>query len=311
MKNRLLRIVAILLLVCAVLPLTASAWESVDVTHPCSLALTYSKNEDVFPDQLIQVHRVAEIYADGSYALTEPFNTYPVNIQRIQSKEDWKKAADTLAAYIAADQIQPTAKHETDQNGNVMFSNLETGIYLVLGLNVKNDKGTYQFENFCVFLPTPVEDGTLDYDVSAKPKSSFTPKPQEPEQTEYKVTKLWKDSGVQSKRPTKVTVDILKDGTVQETVTLNSGNNWTYSWKAPADGATWTVVEKDVPDEYTVVITNSGTSFTITNSRSPSGGNTPPAKTGDTFPLRTWLLVMNVSGMLLIVLGLAAKRRRG
>lgn len=305
MKNRLLRILAALLLLCAVLPLTASAWETVDVDRKCSLTIRYSSD---FSGQEIQIYRVAEIYADGSFELVVPFSEFQVDIQGISSQMEWQRAADTLASNAIADQIPPTAKVLTDANGDAVFSQLQTGIYLVQGLVSQKESGTYRFKNFCVFVPTPLDDGTLNYDVTAIPKP---PEAQKPEDREYQVTKLWKDTGFQSKRPSKVTVDILKDGSVQETVTLNSGNNWTYCWKAPADGGVWTVVEKDVPDEYTVVITDSGTSFTITNSRTSSGGSTQPGKTGDTFSLRTWLLVMNLSGMLLVLLGMGYKRKRG
>lgn len=312
MKKRFLTVLAIYFLLCSVLvPLPARA-AGVNLAEKCSLELDYSNNGVGFADLEVKIFRVAEFSADGSYALRAPFDGFPVRIHGITSQKEWRDAANTLAAYIAAEKI-PAAKTEiTDETGTVAFSGLETGIYLVLGIDGETDEGTYHFENFCVFLPTPQPDGSQNYHVVAKPKSSFAPKPGEPGEVEFQVVKLWKDAGNQDKRPTGITVDILKNGVVQETVRLDADNNWTYTWTAPEGEDIWTVVEKDVPDAYTVVIGVSGTTFTLTNSRPTPpkpGGGTPT--TGDTFPLRPWLTAMCLSGIGLMAFGILFKRKRG
>ena len=186
------------------------------------------------------------------------------------------------------------------------FTQLQTGLYLILGASAENSSGTYEFENFMVFLPNSEENNRLNYDVVAKPKANFKPKPEE-EYLEYRVIKLWKDLGNSLQRPQSVTVAISKDGVLQEEVTLHAGNNWSYFWRAPNDNSRWTVVEKNVPDGYSVIITASGTTFSITNSR-PAPGGAPP-QMGDAFPLMGYILLMSLSGLFLMMLGIWRKRK--
>lgn len=307
MRKPAYRLLALLLLLCLTLqPLTAHA--AVDTARECSLELDYSSNGTGFGSLDIRIYRIADIYADGSFSLTAPFDDLPVKIHGITSQREWRDTANTLAAYIISRNIQPTATQKTDASGKARFSDLNAGIYLVLEVAATTSTHTYRFENFCIFLPTPLSDGTQDYDISAKPKSTVTPNAEQPEEVTYQVVKLWKDPGNSSQRPKSITVDILKDGAVHETVRLNADNNWTYSWTVPEGSGSWSVVEKDVPKAYTVVITSSGTTFTITNTR--PAPNVDPPKTGDTFALRPWLTVMALSGLLLAACGILQKRKR-
>lgn len=308
MRKQLIRVLIMLILISVTLhPLDAFAAETVDLTRKGSLELDYSTYGDGFSGLEIRIFRVAEMYADGGYGLIAPFDRLPMKIHGITSQREWQDAANTFASYITAQQIQPSKTVLTDRTGKVSFQELQTGIYLVMGVTAEKNNAVYKFENFCVFLPRPQSDGTYDYDLEAKPKSSVTQKPEKPEETKYRVVKLWKDTGIRNQRPKSVTVSILKNGRVQETVLLNADNDWTYSWSAPAGKDVWAVVEKDVPDSYTVVIRESGNIFTITNFRPAPEGQ--PPKTGDTFALRQWLTVMSLSGMLLIAIGILQKRK--
>ena len=297
-------IFAVLMLFCTLLqPLSASA-AAVDVNRECSLELEYSSEGMGFADLNIQIFRIAQMYTDGYCTLLPPFSSLPVRITGVSSQKEWRDTANTLAGYIAAQQLSPTASAVTDADGKVRFSGLQTGIYLVTAVNATSGKETYYFENFCVFLPRPMEDNSLMYDISAKPK--FTKDVGIDEIVTYQVTKLWKDSG--NGRPDAVSVEIYKDGQLAETVVLNNDNMWTHTWTAPDRSNIWTVVEKDVPAGYTVVVTSSGDCFTVTNSVIHIPPQENP-KMGDSFPLNTWIAVMAISGMLLILLGILAKRK--
>ena len=94
------------------------------------------------------------------------------------------------------------------------------------------------------------------------------------EETEAKVTKVWDDKNNQDGyRPEEVTVNLLADGVVKDTVKLNEENSWTYSWaklakKASGKDIDYTVTE-DAVAEYTTQITKAedGTfTYTVTNS---------------------------------------------
>lgn len=83
--------------------------------------------------------------------------------------------------------------------------------------------------------------------------------------TDKKVVKIWDDSGNTDKRPSGIVVELLKNGVVYDTVTLNEANNWSYHWTELDPEAKWSVREKYIPDGYTATITESGNTFVITN----------------------------------------------
>ena len=91
---------------------------------------------------------------------------------------------------------------------------------------------------------------------------------------EVKVTKVWDDSDNQDgKRPDDVTVNLLADGRIIDTVTLSEENSWTYTWtnldKYNGEGAIDYTVTEEAVAKYTTSITkaNDGTfTYTVTNS---------------------------------------------
>lgn len=82
--------------------------------------------------------------------------------------------------------------------------------------------------------------------------------------TSLAVKKVWKldDGGAAADA---VTVNLLKNGQVYETVTLSAANNWSKAWYLLDDGYRWTVEEADVPEGFTASVSKSGFTWTITN----------------------------------------------
>lgn len=314
-KQRFFRICAAFCCLLLLLPLSVFAAE-MDPEADCSLTLHYTREGTGFSGLEIRIYRVAEALEGWEFQKLEPYSDWPVNIQGITSQEEWQTVADTLTAYIAAKGTEPYRTETTDEAGTAVFEDLETGLYLVAGIVASNEKGSWSFNRFMIYLPTPQE-GDYHYDVEAIPKcTGFTPAP---ESTEYKVLKLWQDEGFEAQRPRSVTVDILLDGQVWDTVILSRDNDWAYTWKAPAESGQWAVVERDIPEDYWVTVSEKEQTFVITNSYmeynpdDPGGGNdpdtpiTPP--TGDTFPLWLWIVVLCISGFLLVLLGIAGGRK--
>lgn len=320
---------------------------SLDPQQPCSLTLSYQQGGNPYPGLTVDIYRVAEARADGSFHLTADYAPSGVDISHVTSQQEWRDIADTLSAHIAAGQFSPTCTATTSQDGVAAFPALDTGLYLVGQVTAGKE---YQFERFMVYLPTPA-DGAFQYDVTAKPKPGPLPS-----YTEYQVLKLWKDSGSSKDRPESVTVDILRDGQVQESVILSNDNNWSYSWQVPDGSGTWTVSERDVPAGYRATVSVRETTFVITNTKrtppepeqpdtpsipdlpsvpvGPGSSETPvdpdipgspnipdqpetpvePSpgvpKTGDAAPLELYIMAMCISGLLLMVLGLGGRRSR-
>lgn len=240
-----------------------------DPTRSCSLTLFYSSNGTYFSNLNIEIYRVAKVNDNGMYELLEPFSNYPINIYGITSQQEWRDTAQTIKNYVAANQIESYGSQKSDISGQVYFTGLETGLYMVKGTTARNGGKSVIFYDFMVYLPTPEGNG-YNYNVQAKPKfEEYTPP------VKHTVFKLWKDAGATEKRPESIEVDILKDGEVQETVVLGHDNNWFYSWETTGSDGVWTVMEKDVKEDYQVSITNTQTIFMITNTYAPTTPEDP------------------------------------
>lgn len=305
MKKRILPLIAIAVLLISMLPVSAGAITPLDPNKKGSMTLHYNQEGVGLPNLNISIYRVASAQKDGTFHLVAPYTGYGVNIYGITTQKEWDTVASTLKAVIVADKVPATKTGRTNSQGTVTFFNLQTGLYLVMGVTAEKDSGTYEFNTFLVYVPTPNADGTFDYDVEARLKCIL-----HVPNTEYKVVKLWKDVGYTSTRPKQVTVDIYKDGKLEYTEILSAANNWTFTWRVNPDrDGKWTVVERSVPTGYTVTVGESNGVFTVTNTREVHGKEEPP-KTGDVFPLWTYVTVMTLSGILLILLGIYRKRKK-
>lgn len=268
------------------------------------LTVVYKEGELLFADLEISIYRVADIGVDGSYTLCGNFADYPVNVKVVRTQEEWRTIATTLTSYIIADGVSAMATETTDEKGEVVFEDLAKGLYLVFGVQTEKDNLVYSFESFFSSLPRPDENGIPQYEVKALPK--HTTRVPESDEVEYKVLKQWKDEGY-NKRPTTVEVGIYDDGELVSTQTLSAENNWSYSWKGIDDGSVWTVVERNIPDEYTVTVTENETAFVITNSYTTP---TPPPPTGDVSVTWHYVLALFSAGAILLILSFGIKRAR-
>ncbi len=244
-----------------------------------SLTVTYSSAEEIFEGQDIKLWRIADVSAEWECTLAEKFKKYPVTVSVRASKAERKAMITTLIAYISADNIAPDHTLTTDENGTAKFTNLDTGMYLVGSLRIKNGSEMLEFESFTVVFPGVDEDGNILRDVSAKPKASRTEITGD--EITYKVVKTWRDAGNSKKRPDSVVVEIYKDGVLQDkgTVELNSSNDWSCSWTVEDDGSVWEVIEKDVPSGYKVEVQKAGTTFTVINTFTNDDSDDEPETT--------------------------------
>lgn len=304
MINRMNRALGVLLCLMILLqPLCVFA-RGLDTSRKCNLELTYSSESTAFPDLEIRVYRVARTTGLGIFEKVAPYDRYPVEVTNITSQTEWNEVATTLRGYVQVDGIQPYSITRTDGEGRASFENLETGLYLVAGVTAQTADETYVFFDFMLSLPG-VQDGVYTYDVSAKPKSRKTGPSDDP--VTYTVLKLWKDEGHENRRPADVTVDLLQDGAVVETVILNARNDWKYSFQCEDGKSTWTVVERNVPKGYAVKVIDKGTSFVIVNTWEQPPVD--PPETGETFPLRLYIVVTCFAGFLLLILGVTFGRK--
>lgn len=281
---------------------TADAKEPIDTSKECSLTLTYAIDGKKIEGLDIEVFQTATVTADFRYSMTGAFAEYPIEINGIKSQTEWDEVKDTVTAYIAADKIAPSDKQTTDNNGVVKFEKLPVGIYYVRWTGNETVAKVQGFAPFLIAVPGLDGDGKWIYDVNALPKPGMMP---EPSTDKLTLVKLWKDGSQSSKRPQSIQIEMFRNGQSFETVELTAEKNWTYTWQT--DGTyTWTAVERNVPEGYTVSIqSKDGNTIQITNTLA----NDPDSpQTGDSINMTFWIMLMALSGIVLIVL--SGRRRK-
>lgn len=274
-----------LLIAAALLPARASAAGLIEPGRAATLTVRFFHGGAPVAGAPFALYRVADVSAYGEFTLTGDFKNDPVRLDNLDSS-GWRALATTLAAIVQRDGRRPFDSGKTGQNGLLKFPNqqksLPTGLYLLLGETFESGKYTYTVQPSLICLPCADDaSNTWNYDAVLEPKHDRTPTPDTPpdDTIDRKVLKVW-DDGDSAARPQEITVQLLKNGVVYDTVRLNAKNNWRYTWKNlpkyDANGRliTWSVTEKTVSG-YTVSIRLEGVTFVITNTKKPDEPTTP------------------------------------
>ena len=215
-----------------------------------------------------KLFQIADIDEYGNYISKPEFEKFDIGTNG-KNVEKWRELASTIEGYVYQEKIAPADKGITGADGIIEFpveaERFVCGLYLLVGEPVSVDGFTYFAESAIIQLPMPSDDGeTWNYDVTVKPKYTFVPDGEQDEFISRKVLKIWEDKGFEALRPKEITVYLLKDGEVFDTVKLNRENNWRYTWNELEEGYRWSVTEK-VPEGYTVKIEREGITHVITN----------------------------------------------
>ena len=258
---------------------------AVDVNKKCSLTLN-----ECLSGLNVHLYRVASIDEVGSYQYTEDFkeaeNT-TIDLNKLETSEELKNAAMTLKGYAA----RKEGVTKTTTSSTLTYSNLNTGLYLVVADNLVIDGKTYTYLPYLISLPQ----GTK-YDVSI----DFV-KYSEAHSHEYKMIKQWKDNG--STHPNSIEVELYDGNTFVKTITLDAAHNYAYSWKTE-QVMNYSIKEKNVKGYKGIVSVSSNdakTEYVITNTSTSSTGS--HVKTGDTTRINHWVTLMALSGLFLLIVG--------
>lgn len=311
-------------------PITAFAAENIDQTKNVKMTISYQDGITPLSGAEFSIYQVATMDEYGKLITTDTFKKFHVDIQG-ESDEDWKTLAFTLEGYVLRDAVTPIDSGTTDKDGYLSFSTggnkLTQGLYLVLG-NRHNQNGSYyDVMPFMVMLPTrDTATNQWDYQVIVIPKFDKSDNLDRPDNIAYKVLKKWEDNGYIEQRPKEVVVQLLQDGKVYDTVTLNADNNWRYTWADLDNSYQWTVVEKEC-DGYTVEVSREGVTFVVTNTcqKEPQQPTEPSEPTEPTMPEvpssaptlpqtgQLWWPVpmLFVVGLMFLLVGLICRRRSG
>jgi uncharacterized surface anchored protein len=97
-----------------------------------------------------------------------------------------------------------------------------------------------------------------------------------------------------------VTVQLLKNGTVVKTATLNAQNNWQITYTNMPQSDAYSIKEENVPKGFTATYKRAGNVFTVTNTSTL-------IQTGQIiWPIPT----LAISGLLFIAVGIALLQKK-
>lgn len=302
MKNRITRL-ALLVCVLGLLlcPVQGLAAENGSVT------LSYLDGEEPLVGAAFELYLFA-VRTDSGYELCGDFAGKPISLEKLDS-ETMKALGSTLGGIIALEGIKPLVEGLTDEAGKLSFTGLEEGLYLLRGESHYQNKKTYNVNPSVFGLPAwDSAAGEWVYDLQLAPKAEAVPD-HESGYISREVLKVWRD-GEGEQRPNEVKVHLLRDGQVYDSVTLSAANGWSYVWDELEDKHVWTLTE-DVPEGYTVTVTQEGVTFVVTNTKpyTPPPPPPPPPDIPQTGQLWWPVPVLAVAGLMLFVVGFVRNRR--
>ena len=164
-----------------------------------------------------------------------------------------------MASYAQIRSVAYTEK-STGSTGKVVFDNLPCGAYLVVPVGI--DEDYFNPTPFIVAIPMKNEkQNKWVYNIDATPKIE-SDKENTNEKTYISVKKYWQGT---KKTPDSITVSLIKDGVISDSVVLSAANNWYHKWENLDKNHSWSVVETEVPEGYTVSYVTSQMTVIITN----------------------------------------------
>jgi hypothetical protein len=220
-------------------------------TGSISVTLTEQyKNEPIIGAEL-SVYRVAtvqlNINGNLSYVYTDAFENSGIEI-------DDPALASKLDAFVQERPIS-SIQITTDANGTAVCEDLALGLYFVRQSGAVD--GFAPCTPFVVTLPGVNADGYM-YDVNASPKTEVA------KLTSITIKKVW-NTDASTEASDHVTVQLLRNGNVIQTATLDASNNWQVTYTDLPESDAYSIKEINVPEGFTATYSQSGYVFTVTN----------------------------------------------
>lgn len=229
-----------------------SANLKVDTERPVTIKVNYKIGGTAIPDVEFSLYHVANVLEHGEMELTDQFKDYRIEMDDL-NEENAVVEAEVLAAYIKRDQLKPIDSGKTNENGILQFptedKKIYSGLYLIIGADHKLEDQLYDTLPLLVYMPIYYGSNDFIYEIELAPKYRM-----KEEVTEITVVKVWDDKTTKY-RPSQIEAQLIdgKTDKVRDTVVLNDNNNWRYTWtNLPVSD--WEVIEKEVPEHYTVSI---------------------------------------------------------
>lgn len=232
-----------------------------------AITVSYRTGDTPIDGAAIGLHHLAEPDGHGGYTPFGPFSDadrYPIDWDLADAdQQTLRDLAATISAYIAANGEKPEWTRVTDGDGDASFDGLPDGMYLVDVPGVIATDGTVCEATSVIVILSGNGHDTIDL----APKTQCAP-PHPGKTTSIGVSKIWRD-GDAANRPDGVHVGLLEDGRLIDTVRLDASNGWSHTFDGLDAGHEYRIVERSVPDGYTVLIDRENDAYTVTNSATP------------------------------------------
>lgn len=257
-----------------------------NLTGSISVTLTDKKQSEAIVGAELSLYYVATVIMDENGNL---IYDYTNDFKQLDCAIDDAELATKLDAFVSHHNV-PSTKIITNIDGAAMCNGLPLGLYFI--------KQTGAVEGFAPCTPFLVtvpneKDGEYLYDVNASPKTEVA------RLTDITIKKVW-NTDKSTEATDSVTVQLLKNGNVVKTATLNAQNNWQVTYTDMPESDAYSIKEVNVPKGFTATYKQNGYTFTVTNTSTL-------IQTGQL----TWPIpVLAISGMLLIAVGIALLQKK-
>ncbi len=306
------RITAVLLSVMALfllLPMQALAAGSIDLGHANSLTVTAAYAQKPISGMKFDAYLISTGDECGELTVNDRYRDFAEDLDiRDKNDDSWRAMAQTLAREIMLDDtLKPSRSAVTDADGVAKFADIPMGLFLIMGGGAEKDGYVYSTSPFLVMLPEQdLSSNTWNYDVVANAKPG-----QEPAKADYEVIKVWKDDCHKDQRPQSITINLVCDGEVFDTIALPHDGAWSYTWKDLESNHQWTVTEETADGYQDPDVQQEGNTFIVTNTCDKPTTPTQPGKPSLPQTGQLWwpVPVLIAAGLLFVVIGLL--RRRG
>lgn len=213
------------------------------------------------------IYRVAD-FVQGEPSWTEEYAGYQLTLKP-NDQTTFENLPQNLVTVINRDNKAPLATTLTGNDGKALFSGLSDGLYLINGARYQSNGYYYDPIPVLVFVPFLTDEQTEGREVHLEMKHNATRVPSsgggESSTISRKVLKVWNDISNEESRPESITVQLLNGEKVVDTQRLSEKNNWRFTWSNLSRNGDWSVVEPDVPKDYSVSVRKEGVTFVVTN----------------------------------------------
>ena len=255
-------------------------------TGSVSVTLTEQYDKDPIVGAELSVYYVATAHMNTngnlSYVYTDAFENSGIDI-------DDPSLAIKLDAFVLEHNVS-SIKITTDENGTATCKDLSLGLYFIRQSGAV--EGFAPCTPFMVTVPGKNAEGYV-YDVNASPKTEVA------RLTSITIKKVW-NTDASTQAAEHVTVQLLRNGNVVKTATLNAQNNWRVTYTDMPESDAYSIKEVDVPKGFTATYQQKVYVFTVTNTSTL-------IQTGQ---LMWPIPVLAVSGMLLIAVGITLLKKK-